>query len=79
MVRQEYCLFSLFSFKSQNSGVVRVELHRPPLKMKELWESKVVRLDQKFNRSSLEPICLVLLHDGSVDVVQCVGEISNVC
>jgi hypothetical protein len=40
---QSFAFFNLFNFKHQNFlGDVRVELHKPPLKMKDL--NKVIRL-----------------------------------
>jgi hypothetical protein len=33
-----FCILNLFNFKRQNSGELRVELHKPPLKMKALRE-----------------------------------------
>ena len=73
---QKFCHFSLFSFKFQNVGELRVELHKPSLKRKKQL--------QGIRNGLVEPnvlwsqFVLSFLHAGSFDVcATCWWEISN--
>jgi hypothetical protein len=65
----------LFNFRLQNSGELRVELHKPPLKMKELREVRDGLTKPELQPILSEVICFVLLQVGSFGVVQRVEEI----
>jgi hypothetical protein len=67
LVIKNYVYFKL------NCRELRVELHKPPLKMKELKDLDVVWLNQLS-----ETMNLILLQFRPFGVVQCVGKISNV-
>jgi hypothetical protein len=76
--RHLFCIFNLFNFRLQNLGELRVELHKSPLKMKELW-----KVSDGLAKPEVQPIVprvisFVLLQVESFGVVQCVGEISSV-
>ena len=63
--------------QTQNCRELRVVLHEPSLKMKELWELGLAK--PRVLPILSEAICSVLLRVRSFDVVQCVGGRSRMC
>jgi hypothetical protein len=73
-----FAFFYLFNFNFQNLGELRVELHKPPLKMKELWKVRDGLAKPEIQPIIPGVICFVLLQVESFGVVQCVREILSV-
>ena len=70
-------IFNLFNFKLQNLGELKVKLHKPQLKMKELQKVRDGLVKPEVQPILSGVICFVLLQVGSFGVVQHVREISS--
>ena len=67
--RYLFCIFNLFNFKLQHPGELRVELHKPSLKMKELWKVRDGLAKPEVQPILSGVIYFVLLQVGSFDVL----------